>query len=144
MIVFIMLIDHLLNEYCSQIKKGIEHLAYSYKKILKLSSDVKTLSTEDLETWEGFVARFGRVSDIFLSKYVRSYVLKGDPAFRGSLRDFVDQAEKLGLVNDSETWMTIRELRNSSAHEYSENKLSTDFEKMRELAPILIELKNKL
>src|SRR4051812_32183203 len=114
--------DRLLTEYRLQILKGIEHLTYSFRKIQGLSSDPSILSTQDLESWEGFVARFARVSDIFLAKYLRTYVLKGDPAFRGSLRDFVNQAEKLGLVEDVEQWMVIRELRNITAHEYSEKE----------------------
>lgn len=32
--------------------------------------------------------------------------------FSGSLRDFVNQAEKLGYIENAETWMGIRELRN--------------------------------
>lgn len=136
--------NKLLSEYRLQILKWIEHLLYSMGKVQSLSSDPSKLSTQELESWEGFVARFARVSDIFLSKYLRAYVLKGDPAFRGSLRDFVNQAEKLGLVEDAEQWMTIRELRNMAAHEYSEKELAKDFEKMKQLAPFLTSLKDKL
>lgn len=136
--------DKLLAQYRSQIEKGIAHLSYSYEKVEHLSPSLDSLSTEQMESWEGFVARFSRVSDIFLAKYVRTYVLKGDPAFRGSLRDFVDQAEKLQLIEDAEKWMLIRELRNAAAHEYTESKLGEDFKRMRELAPLLISLKDKL
>jgi hypothetical protein len=136
--------DKLLSEYRLQILKGIEHLSYSLKKVTKLSTDLSKLSTQELESWEGFVARFARVSDIFLSKYVRTYVLKGDPAFRGTLRDFVNQAEKMELIEEAEQWMTIRELRNMTAHEYSEKELARDFEKMKTLAPLLISLKDKI
>ena len=130
----------LLEQQYQQIQRALLHLKYSYDKVLNLSPDPKNLSTEDLETWEGFIARFARVSDIFLSKYLRTFVLKGDPAFRGSLRDFVDQAEKLGLLDDAEAWMAIRELRNLSAHEYTDEKLLPLFVATRVEAPRLLAL----
>ncbi|MCH9644804.1 MAG: hypothetical protein K0U23_08125, partial [Gammaproteobacteria bacterium] len=80
--------------------KALDHLEYSYKKILKLPVDANKLDDEMLETWESFAARFSRVTDIFLTKYLRSYVLVNDPGFRGSLRDYVNQAEKTGLIDD--------------------------------------------
>ncbi len=136
--------EKLLKEYRNQILKAIEHLSYSYAKVQTLDSNPSYLTTQELESWEGFVARFARVSDIFLSKYVRSFVLRGDPAFRGSLRDFVNQAEKLGLIDNSEQWLEIRELRNMTAHEYSEKDLARSFERMKTLTPILLSLKVKL
>ena len=51
--------------------KAIGHLEYSYKKIQHIPPDIDTLDEEGLETWESFSARFCRVSDIFLSKYIR-------------------------------------------------------------------------
>ena len=54
-----------------------------------------------LETWESFVSRFARVADIFLSKYLRAYVLREDPGFRGSMLDYINEGEKLGLLDDA-------------------------------------------
>jgi len=60
--------EPILENFRKQIFKGIEHLVHSYQKVLKLDCDVEKLNTNDLESWESFVARFARVSDIFLSK----------------------------------------------------------------------------
>ncbi len=139
--------DHLkelLNDYKDQILKAIEHLSYSYQKVFNLSPEIKKLNSSDLEAWEAFFSRFSRVSDIFLTKYIRTKILLGDPAFRGSLRDSVDQGEKLGLIHDAEVWMKIRELRNASAHEYTAEDLSRIFEEARKLTPILLDLENKI
>ena len=68
--------EKLLKEYRNQILKAIEHLSYSYAKVQALDSNPSHLTTQELESWEGFVARFARVSDIFLSKYVRSFVFQ--------------------------------------------------------------------
>ncbi|MEK6706504.1 MAG: nucleotidyltransferase substrate binding protein [Bdellovibrionota bacterium] len=134
----------IMQETRQQILKVIKHLSYSYKKVQNLPSKTESLTTEQLEIWESFTARFSRVSDLFLSKYLRSFVIRGDPAFSGSLRDFADQGEKMGLIDDTETWMQIRELRNTSAHEYSETGLSRIFEQLRVLAPKLLALKEQL
>lgn len=124
--------------------KAIHHLDYSYKKIQKLPIDVNELDEENLETWESFAARFARVSEIFLTRYIRAYVLSNDPGFEGTLRDFVNQAEKLGLIDDAKIWMGIRELRNITSHDYSEKDLSQFFARIKNEAPRLLKIQDQL
>lgn len=124
--------------------KAIVHLDYSYQKILQLPADIKILDEEMLETWESFAARFCRVADIFLTKYIRSVVLLQDPGFSGSLRDFLYQAEKLNLLTDVENWMAIRELRNISAHDYTDKDLAVFFERIKQETPRLLMIRNNL
>ena len=137
-----------LNQFHQEQKikllKAMDHLEYSYRKILLLPVILESLDEEMLETWESFAARFSRVADIFLTKYVRSAVLLNDPGFSGSLRDFLDQAEKLGILKEVDHWMGIRELRNISAHEYTEKDLSIFFERIKHEAPHLIKIKSIL
>ena len=133
-----------LKEQRNKLLKALSHLEYSYKKILQLPSHPDQLDEEALETWESFAARFGRVGDIFLMKYVRAYVLQQDPGFSGSLRDFVNQAEKLGLLEKADTWMDIRELRNISAHDYTEEDLAAFFERLKQECPLLLSIKTQL
>lgn len=113
-----------LQEQKNKLLKAIAHLDYSYNKVLQLPVDPDALDDETLETWESFAARFGRVSDVFLTKYLRGLILLQDPGFNGSLRDFLNQGEKLRIIDNTETWMAIRELRNISAHEYTDNDLA--------------------
>lgn len=134
----------LLKDIERKLKKSIAHLEYSLQKVQKLSADVATLDDEKLETWESFSSRFSRVSDIYLTKYVRGKVLENDPGFEGTLRDFVNQGEKIGVVDSADEWMAIRELRNMAAHDYNESELSSFFERLRILAPRLIEIKKLL
>jgi len=133
-----------LDNQKDKLLKALAHLDYSYKKIVDLPDHPDQLNEETLETWESFAARFCRVADIFLTKYVRAYVLVQDPGFTGSLRDFVNQAEKLGLVDQAEQWMGIRELRNISAHEYTDKDLAAFFKRLKKEAPFLLSIKNKL
>lgn len=127
-------IDHILREYAKKLEKALGHLRYSYKKVLRLPADSSKLDEEQLETWESFSARFARVVDLFLMKYLRSFVLRNDPGFEGSLRDFVNQGEKLRLIPSAERWMAIRELRNITAHEYTEEELTEYLKNLRALA----------
>jgi len=74
---------------------------------------------EALETRESFTSRFSLLSDIIAKKLLRSLVLKGDPSFRGSLMDFLNQGEKLGYISDANRRWAVRSLRNKEVHEYS-------------------------
>ncbi len=136
--------SELVISYKRKLLKALAHLEYSFNKIQKLPEDSSTLDEESLEVWESFSARFSRVSDLFLTKYVRAMVLKNDPGFEGSLRDFVNQGEKLGIVDDAEVWMEIRSLRNISAHDYTEEELTEFFKKLRVYAPHLLQLKQQI
>lgn len=127
-----------------QLKKAIAHLEYSYNKIVKLPTNPDVMDDEILETWESFCARFSRVADIFLVKFVKVFVKVDDPGFSGTFRDFLNQAEKLDLIDDVRTWMKIRELRNVAAHEYSEQDLENFFLQVKEQAPKLLKIKQLL
>ena len=136
--------NNFLKEQREKLLKAIGHLEYSYKKIQQINPDTTQMDEEDLETWESFSARFCRVADIFLSKYIRTYILAQDPGFIGSFRDFLNQAEKLNLLDDTELWMSIRELRNISAHDYTDKDLALFFKRLQQEAPRLLALKNTL
>jgi hypothetical protein len=133
--------EQLLETYARKLKKALKHLDYSYNKILKLSDKVEILDDEDLETWESFAARFSRVVDIFLTRYLRAFILMNDPGFNGSLRDFVNQGEKLGIIDNADSWMSLRELRNISAHDYSERDLGEFFSRLKQECPKLLNIK---
>jgi hypothetical protein len=126
-----MISQEYLDSQKNKLIKALAHLEYSYNKILKLPEDPAQFDEEILETWESFSARFCRVADMFLMKYLRTLILMQDPGFTGSLRDFLNQAEKLNYINSAELWLQIRELRNIAAHEYSEKDLALFFQRLR-------------
>lgn len=134
----------LLKSLTQKLIKAIQHLEYSQKKTETLSPEVEKLSLEELEHWESFSARFARASDLFLSKYLRTYIQYHEPGFRGSFRDLVNLAEKLELIEKADTWAEIRELRNILAHEYEEENLSEHFKKVREYTPIILQVRKTL
>lgn len=127
-----------------QLHKALNYLSYSYNKVQQLPDEQAELDQESLETWESFAARFSRVADIFLAKYIRCCLLIDDPAYRGSFRDSMNRAEKLGLIDDVEHWMSIRAMRNLAVHEYAEENLSNYFQNLKHYTPALLGIKSIL
>lgn len=127
-----------------KLKKALKHLDYSYKKVAKLSPDVENLDEETLETWESFAARFARVCDVFLARYLRTLVLIEDPGFSGTMRDFLNISEKMGLIESAKDWLALRELRNITAHEYSDKDMSMFFITLRDSCPKLLAITSLL
>jgi len=136
--------DELSSQLGEKLAKALAHLAYTYKKILVLPDEYTQLDDEQMETWESFSARFSRVADIFLTRYVRVRVLQEDPGFSGTLRDYLNQAEKIGFIDNAEEWLAIRELRNLIAHEYVEENLSRYLRLLKEQTPKLLNIERLL
>ena len=128
----------LLNEYKTSLLKALGYLKYSYKKVQSLSMDMEDADPELLETWESFVARFARATDIFLMKYIRARAKLDDPAFEGSFIDHLNRAEKLDLIEDAHLWLEIRKIRNQATHEYTPQELSPYLTKIKELTPTVL------
>ncbi len=137
-------IEKILEEHKRQLLKAFFRLKSSYNKIQKLPTDPEKLNDEQLEIWESFSSRFGRASEMFVSKYLRTVILKDDPSFEGTLRDLLNRAEKLNLIEDADQWLDIRAIRNVVAHDYSETDLEPHFLKLKELTPIILSVEKNL
>jgi hypothetical protein len=131
-----------MNQVQDQLEKALGHLAYSYKKILNYPEDPNELNEETLESWESFCARFARVVDVFLMRYIKARVKNEDPGFEGTLRDYLNVAEKLNLIDDPKKWLALRELRNIAAHEYTDKDLKGFLHQLKMAAPELLKLKS--
>lgn len=131
-----------LSIQARKLKKALQHLRYSFERIKTMSID--NLNEQQLADWESFVARFSRASDIYLTKFLRSSILLDDPGFDGTFRDILNRAEKLNLLEETDVWLAIRDLRNKAAHEYDEENLLKLFEGMRKLAIPLLDIEKKI
>lgn len=118
-----MTLPNLEQKYRLQLSKALRHLEYSFKKVTQMPVRLEDNDEEALETWESFCARFSRVVDIFLTKWIKLKVKSSDPAFDGSLRDYLNQAEKMKLISGVDRWLATRELRNIQAHDYTDDEL---------------------
>lgn len=107
------------NKYAEYLLKATKHLEYSLNKSHVLPKELDKNTEESLEGWEGLTARFARVVDIFLTKYIKAKVKSDDPIFDGTLRDYLNMAEKAKLIENVDHWLSLRELRNIQAHDYT-------------------------
>jgi hypothetical protein len=97
------------------LKKTLEDI--DEKKLIAKITNSETLSWEEMNLIEAFAARFARLSDIFTQKFLR-IIDELELVFDGSNIDRLNRAEKRGLIDSTETFMSIRELRNDISHEY--------------------------
>ncbi len=127
----------------SDLRSALGHFKYSYAKVGRIDFTADW-SEETLETLESFSSRFARLSDLFISRFLRLKVQQSDPAFRGSLIDSLNLSEKLGLVNSARDWIRIRELRNIAAHEYTAEDYRKLYQELLKLSPHLLQIENTL
>ena len=132
----------LLETYQKTLQKALKHLEYSYNKIHTLPIEAP-LDEEKLEILESFIARMARVSDIFMTKYLRLVISFEDPAFEGSVRDICNFAEKLNIIDSADLWIEIRNIRNATAHEYEEEDLIKFLQRSQQLCPIVLKTVNR-
>lgn len=134
----------LTGYYYAKLVRSLSYLEYTYLRVKGLPTKLSELTPEELERWDGMATRFARSSDLFLSKYVKAAVKRDDPAFDGSFRDYLNRAEKLGLIDDVLQWLDIRDLRNVAVHEYSEGDLEKVLTKFLKHAPTVLALRARL
>jgi len=77
----------------------------------------KMLDIDFAERVDAFVARFGRLQDLLGDKYLPAW-LRAVQEPVGTALENLDRAEKLGLVQSSDAWISVRKLRNQLVHEY--------------------------
>ncbi len=106
----------LLQEELALMDNAAEHLRYSYERC-QLLGNKTSYTFEELERFEALTGRFARLSDLLIQKIFR-LIDQLDLDTQGTIRDQINRAEKKGLIASAETFIDIRELRNSIAHEY--------------------------
>ena len=109
------------------VRKECRHLATTDQRLfggLFNLAQAKQLETDpDLaERVEAFVGRFGRLQDTLGDKLLPLVLsVLGEKA--SAAIDNLDRAERLGLINSADEWMTMRNLRNQMVHEYVEDPI---------------------
>ncbi|MBN2679711.1 hypothetical protein HHS34_008665 [Acidithiobacillus montserratensis] len=72
------------------------------------------------EMVDAFVSRFGRLQDTVGDKLLPAWrsAVGEEPA---TMTDNLDRAERLGLIESADLWLTLRQLRNQMIHDYIED-----------------------
>ena len=107
------------------VRKECRHLATTdqrlFGSLFSLAQASQLEADPDLaERVEAFVGRFGRLQDTVGDKLLPLLLsVLGEKA--SAAVDNLDRAERLGLINSADEWMTMRYLRNQMVHEYVED-----------------------
>ncbi|AMO56841.1 hypothetical protein GZ77_02250 [Endozoicomonas montiporae] len=134
----------LLNQQLESMKQMEALLSWSYARCQQLELKKNILpKLEDLEKFESLTARFARLDDILLQKIFR-LIDTIDLDHSGTVRDRINRAEKKGLIDDAMEFIDIRELRNTIAHEYQSEALSSIFLKVLQYTPVLLDIANRV
>lgn len=124
-----MTLDHSLTQrlhfLVRVVKKECRHLATTDQRLFANPFTVELVNRlegdpELAERVEAFVGRFGRLQDTVGDKLLPLLLvaLGENPA---AAIDNLDRAERLGLIDSTDDWMTMRNLRNKMVHEYVED-----------------------
>lgn len=122
-----------------EILTALKYLEFSYKKVQGRDlPPVQNADAEELEVWESFASRYGRLADLFVAKYVQARILRQDPTFRGELRDFLSRAEKVGLISNAGFWLGIRHDSYKIVNEYKSSDLRLLYSSLVNKCPIMV------
>ena len=93
------------------------------------TSEYQNLSDEKIEHIDQFVYRFQKLQDDMGMKLFKSIVanLGETEVFNKPILEILNTMKKYGIISDNIDWQTMREIRNSLAHEYLDN-INNDIE----------------
>ncbi len=106
----------LLKQELMQLSASFETLKLSVSKCQQIG--IKDFYTfEEQESFDSLTSKFSRTSDLFTQKVLRTSWMLLHEAFLPFI-DFVNVAEKIGLIADADSLLIIRDIRNQISHEY--------------------------
>ncbi|MBP1641197.1 MAG: hypothetical protein H6Q17_2780 [Bacteroidetes bacterium] len=106
----------LLKEEWNLLEASVSTLQRSVDKCRSISGKT-TYSFEEEESFDSLTSKFGRTSDLFTQKIIRTiWILLHEPFV--PFIDLTNKCEKMEIIHSSDSLIDIRDLRNQIAHEY--------------------------
>jgi len=125
------------------LKKELDHLERA-RQILADTWEIcqaiglkKEYSFLELVHLEALTSRFARLIDLLIRKIFR-LINQLDYEPQETVRDSINRAEKLGIIENAKNFFEIRETRNAIAHEYLLEDLSLLYKSVFENTPQLL------
>ena len=114
-----------LKENFKQTDEAASHLLSSLMRceVFILNEE---FTEEQLVELEALTSRFARLSDLLIQKLFKT-IDEIEGTSPGTVRDRLLQAEKKGIINNTDEFMEIRKVRNRIAHEYEMDALKDIF-----------------
>lgn len=136
----------LIARQLAHLQRMREYLAYSTQRVQRILpiTNWQALSLEQHETLAAFRVRFSEFQE-HLGKTMRAVAIEEEVEVErfGSVLAFM---EKLGVLDSTERWKLIRELRNAVNHDYEEDadRLTQFFTEIVKATPELFECHQRL
>lgn len=111
------------------------------------SAKMHTLSEQEILLTELIVSRFGKLQDLLGNKIFDGYLmLNEENVDKLTMLDKLHKLEKFDIIENSDLWKEMRQVRNNATHEYPDNPelAATSLNKLIELAPKLLEILEKI
>ncbi|MDN3558462.1 hypothetical protein KF947_14800 [Halomonas sp. FeN2] len=108
---------------CQRHRHFIDYALSSLQASLPITGERLTrLSDAEIQSLDQFVLRFGKLQDAIGTRLLPSVLLYlQEPYEDRPMLDKLHRLEKLGYIENSEQWQTLRILRNRFAHEYPDD-----------------------
>lgn len=114
-------LHHLLEEAEAKVARAAALYLHSATK-LGAFDPTRPYSPDELEPYDALVTRFERAVEVFL-KFFRTVEMFETAGAGSTVRDCLGLMCKLGLIDEVDQWMEMREVRNRIAHDYLSDKV---------------------
>lgn len=116
MIIFLDSLFKVAKIHAERLSTSIQYL----KLKMPLSPhDVEVFTFDDMLLLEMFVNRFSKLQDLMGAKIFKAVIdYAGESTDPMTFIDRLNTLEKLGLIDNTDAWKDLREMRNHLAHEY--------------------------
>lgn len=137
------------TDYIPLLQKMITNLLKMQKSLNRSHTKCKAIGFKETYTEaeediiDNLISRFGRLTDYLINKIYRT-IDKIEYTMEGTILDLFNRAHKRGLINSVEELKEIKELRNITAHEYTNEELDRICEDVFNHIPILMDLTNRV
>ena len=115
-----------IEKLISECDKHVQRMSYAYTKMaLFMPLDVsryQQLSDDEVEHIDQFLFRFAKLQDAMGEKLfilMLEFLKEENPRSKPFI-DTLNRLEQIGLLEDKNTWLELRKIRNNIAHQYED------------------------
>ena len=120
------IIEEKLKKIFNECDKHILRINLAYNKIKPIlpltSQKYQNLTDDEVEHIDQYLFRFAKLQDAIGKKLFKWILLSLDEDVEGlAFVDILNKMEKLSLLESSNQWRELRELRNEISHQYDDD-----------------------